>query len=476
MSDYYAGKYPEAVDAEVWLLGGILQDPKALGEVSLILRHGTEFYLEKNQAVWNAMLELYREDSPINVLTVAAILEKAGKLAQVGGKDYVFSLMESVSSAANVDYYANEIRNKYLLRSLISASNETIRESLDPAATTKEVLQGAEKRIIDLSTDHIKENILFAGDIARDVLNTLAMRKHGLSGCPTGFRDIDELTNGLQKTDLVILAARPAMGKTAFALNIAANAAALGKTVLFFSLEMDAQQLIMRVLSSMSEIDLSKVRHGKIASEASKILLAKANELADMPLYIDDSSEAHALDLRSKCRVFKRKHNDNLDLVVVDYLQMMNIRGNAENRAVGVGENSRMLKVLAKELDVPVLALAQLNRNVENRPAAGGRPQLSDLRDSGSIEQDADMVWFIHRPIVANPKKKKEDDYEPTEKEKREAYLIVAKHRNGPTAEIQMEFHGENTTFKDCIKYTSATPPDEVNAFSDTYGINTSSN
>jgi replicative DNA helicase len=471
MSDYYGKEYPQAVDAEAWLLGGILQDPKALSEILLILRHGKEFYLEKNQAVWNAMVKLYREGNPIDVLTISGILEKESKLAQVGGKDYIFSLMESVSSAANADYYANEIRDKYLLRTLISDSNTTIKESLDPAAETKEVLQSAEKRIIDLSTDAIKENIQHAGDIALNICDALATRQPDqLSGCPTNFRDLDELTNGLQKTDLIILGARPAMGKTAFALNLATNAAMFGKTVLFFSLEMDARQLVMRVLSSMAGINLVDMRRGKV-SYSSNILLAKAKELGDMPLYIDDSSEAHALDLRSKCRVFKRKHNDKLDLVVVDYLQMMNISGKAENRNVGVGENSRMLKVLARELDVPVLALAQLNREVEKRPAGGGRPQLADLKESGSIEQDADMVWFIHRPVVEMQKKKGKDGHELviSEEEKREAWLMIAKHRNGPTGNIKLEFHGETTTFRDAIKTTLAVPPDDVNTLSGAY-------
>jgi len=459
MSDYYSKEYPQAIDAEVWLLGGILQDPKSLSEVSLILRKGAEFYLEKHQAVWNAMVALTESGSPIDVMTIADVLEKNGKLALVGGKDYIFSLMESVPSAANVDYYAEMIRSKYILRNLIFSSNETIKESLEPTANTEEVLQATEKRIFDLVSDQVKENAEALSKVALDFLNKLAMREHSLSGCPTDFKDLDNLTNGLQKTDLIILAARPSMGKTALALNIAANAAKQNKTVLFFSLEMNAQQLAIRVLSSEAEIDQSRLRHGKIDTETIHFLLAKSKEMADMPLFIDDSSEVRAFDLISKCRIFKRKHNNNLDLVVVDYLQMMKINGNSENRAVGVAENSRMLKVLAKELQVPVLALAQLNRNVENRPT-GGRPQLSDLRDSGSIEQDADMVWFIHRPAKEKEKKGK-DAYEIPEEEKREAHLIIAKHRNGPTADIRLEFHGEFTKFKD-HRFTPVQHPDDT--------------
>jgi len=459
MSEYHS-EYPKALDAEVWLLGGILQDPKILGEISLILRHSAEFYLEKHQAVWNAMIKLYRDGDPIDVLTIAAVLEKEGKLPAVGGKDYIFSLMESVPSAANADYYAEMIREKYVLRRLISDSNETIKESLALAAITKDVLQAAEKRIFDLTTDQIKENAENAGDVAKDVMDMLAMRRHDqFSGCPTNFKDIDNLTNGLQKASLIILAARPSMGKTAFALNIATNAARLGKTVLFFSLEMTSQDLVMRVLSSMAEFDQSRLRHGGgVDSETTRVLLARANELATMQLYLDDSSGVNAFDLISKCRVFKRKHNNSLDLVVVDYLQMMGTRQGAESRAVAVGEVSRSLKILAKELDVPVLALSQLNRKVEDRNQTAGRPQLSDLRDSGSIEQDADMVWFIHRPAKEKEKKNKADGFTISEEEKRQAFLLVAKNRNGPTTDIELEFHEKITTFKDHL-YTSAPYP-----------------
>jgi len=467
MSEYYL-EYPRALDAEVWLLGGILQDPKILGEIALILRHEGEFYLEKHQAVWNAMMKLYREDNPIDVLTIADILEKDGKLLSVGGKDYIFSLMESVPSAANADYYAEIISGKYILRTLISNSNETIKESLAPAAITKDVLQAAEKRIFDLTTDQVKENVEHAGEVAKDVMNMLAMRKDQFSGCPTNFEAIDNLTNGLQKSNLIILAARPGMGKTSFALNIATNAARLGKTVLFFSLEMSTQDLVMRILSSMAEFDQSILRQGKsIGAEKNKELLARANELSTMQLYLDGSTEIRAFDLLSKCRVFKRKHNNNLDLVVVDYLQMIKARTDVESRERGVSEISYSLKLLAKELKVPVLALSQLNRKVEERgtQTVARRPQLSDLRDSGSIEQDADMVWFIHQQKDKNSKN--DDGFQSTEDDKLRT-LIIAKNRNGPTADIELEFHKEYTTFKDHIR-TSA-PYTGDGGFNGAYG------
>jgi replicative DNA helicase len=450
MSDYYASKYPESVDAETWLLGGILQDPKSLGEISLIINSGTgaEFYLEKNQAVWNAMVTLYKADDPIDVLTVAGILEKEGKLAQVGGKDYIFSLMESVPSAANAEYYANMILDKFILRSLISTSNETIKESLTPTATGKDVLEFAEKRIYDLATGQVKEKAIPFGEVIPKIFNKILLKRQDeLSGCPTDFYELDKLTNGLQKTEFIILAARPSMGKTALALNIASNAARQGKTVLFFSLEMDAELLVTRVLSSIAEIDQTDLRNGKMSQETFKLLQVKANEIKHMPLYIDDVPGLNAFDLLSKCRVFKRKNNNNLDLVVVDYLQLMKIRGDSQSREQGVADNSRMLKELAKTLEIPVLALSQLNRNVENR-STGGRPQLSDLRDSGSLEQDADMVWFIHRPSKEKAKQKSNDGFgELSEEEKRQAFLIIAKNRNGPVKDIELEFHDKITKF-----------------------------
>jgi replicative DNA helicase len=469
---------PKALDAETWLLGGVLQDPKALGELSLLLKNGGEFFMGKNQAVWNAMISLYKEDNPIDIITLANALERDGKLSQVGGKEYLFSLMESVTNAAHIDYYAKIIRDKYILRSLISSSNENIRDSSKPEAEVEDVLKSAQKRILDLTNDQIKENIQPAGDIAKIVLDKLVNRKAGdLSGCPTNFKDLDALTNGLQKTDLIILAGRPGMGKTAFALNVATNAARCGKTVLFFTLEMSAEQIITRILSSMANVNQKQLKHGQniISTETAKNLIVTSQTLATMPLFIDDSSEARAFDLLSKCRIFKRKHG-SLDLVVVDYLQLMLKDGRAESEAVGIGENSRMLKVLAKELDVPVLVLSQLNRETEKRSATttGNKPQLSDLRGSGSIEQDADMVWFIHRPAYYNKEKEddgfqaSEEEKEKNEAEKRKASLIIAKYRNGPTTNIDLEFIGEITTFKD-RRFTPISHPDDI-GFSDNFG------
>ncbi|MDR2999915.1 MAG: replicative DNA helicase [Fibromonadaceae bacterium] len=347
--------------------------------------------------------------------------------------------------------------------------SQHIRDFSKPEAEVEEVLKSAQKRIFDLTNDQIKENIQPAGDVAKIVLDKLVNRKHGdLSGCPTNFKDLDNLTNGLQRTDLIILAGRPGMGKTAFALNVATNTAILGKTVLFFTLEMSAEQIITRILSSMAGVDQKQLKHGQnvISTESSKKLMAMGQALEAMSLFIDDSSEACAFDLLSKCRIFKRKHN-NLDLVVVDYLQLMLKDGRAENEAVGIAENYRMLKVLAKELDVPVLVLSQLNRESDKRPGGGNKPQLSDLRGSGSIEQDADMVWFIHRPAYYNKQKEGDDGFEISEEDKLKASLIIAKYRNGPATSIDLEFHGEISTFEDRC-FTPISHPDDI-GFSDNY-------
>jgi replicative DNA helicase len=460
MPDFYYKEYPQDIDAEVWLLGGILQDPRALGEVSIILKHATAFSLEKHQAVWKAMVELSKKGDPIEPLSIANVLEKTGELSQVGGKDYIFRLMEEIPSAANIEYYAGIIKDKYILRSLILSSNQTIKDSLDPTAITENVLQATSQRVFDLITDNDKENVQPFGSVADAFLKKLLMRRHNeLSGCPTGFSFLDNLTNGLQKTDLIILGARPSVGKTALGLNIATNAALLGKTVLFFSLEMSAEQIISRVLSSIAGIDLINLRNNRMDAETSKCLMMHAREMKDLPFFIDDTSNLRAFDAISRSRVFKKRYG-KLDLVIVDYLQLMDMPAKYENRAIGVGENSRMLKSLAKQLEVPVLALAQVSRGVESRPASDGIPKLSDLRDSGSIEQDADMVMFLHR---VKPKNQKEEEYELSEEEKlerRKADLVIAKHRNGPIAKIKLEFQEEITTFKERLVTRDVHPND----------------
>lgn len=436
MSDslpYHTPEVPQANDAEVLLLGGLLQDAEAIMDITQVLK-GDEFYQERHRFIWDAMMELNAINTPIDIVTLSQKLEKNGKIAQVGGKEYLLQLMESVASAANARWHGELIRQKALLRGLITAANEIIRNALDPSAEPAHVLDRAEQKVFELAENQVRDSMRPARVLVETVLQNLdKQRGDALSGCATGFDDLDKLTNGLQPSDLIILAGRPAMGKTAFALSLAANAAINhGKRVAFFSLEMGGEQLAQRVLCSQAQIDQTALRSGRVpASEFHKIPMA-AQPIMNSALFIDDQPDLSITQLRSKCRTLKRK--DGLDLVIVDYLQLMDT-GKEENRAVAIGAVSRGLKILAKELKIPVISLAQLSRKAED-PHRKGRPMLSDLRESGSIEQDADMVWFIHRPWYYNK-----------EEPPKLAQLLVAKHRNGPTEDINLTFIAEYATF-----------------------------
>src|SRR5574344_819496 len=402
---------PQATDAEVWLLGGVLQDPNVLAEVVPLIE-ADAFYEERHRIIWNAILELYKNSTPIDAVTLSSALESAGKLEAVGGKAYILQLIESVASAANAKWHADIIQKKALLRNLISASNKTIRDALDPAADPENVLQTAETEVMALADKHVRNSLHPARDVVNIVLAALEKRKGGLTGCPTGFKDLDKLTNGPQPSDLIILAGRPGMGKTAFALTLAAKAAINnGKKVAFFSLEMGAEQLNQRIP-------------------------AAAQPIINSELFVDDNADLGLMELFSKTRSLKSRNG--LDLVIVDYLQLMKT-GGEENRAVAIGAISRGLKILAKDLKIPVIALAQLSRKVEEKGRE--RPQLSDLRESGSIEQDADMVWFVDRAYYRSHK----------EEEKTKAQLMVAKHRNGSVADIDLTWIAEYTSFYDFI-------------------------
>jgi len=439
---YTTPEVPQANEAEVFLLGGLLQDAEAILDITQILK-GDEFYQERHRFIWDAMMELNGNNTPIDIVTLSGVLEKKGKLAQVGGKEYLLQLMESVASAANSRWHAELIRQKALLRGLITAANEIVRNSLDPSAEPAHVLDRAEAKVFELAENQVRDSMRPVRGLVEIVLQNLdKQRKDQLSGCPTGFTDLDNLTNGLQPSDLIILAGRPAMGKTAFALSLAANSAInYGKKVAFFSLEMGGEQLVQRILCSQAQIDQSLLRSGRIpANEFHKIPMA-AQPIMNSHLFIDDQPDLSITQLRSKCRSLKRKNG--LDLVIVDYLQLMDT-GKEENRAVAIGAVSRGLKILAKELKIPVISLAQLSRKAED-PHRKGRPMLSDLRESGSIEQDADMVWFVHRPWYYNK-----------EEPPRLAQLLVAKHRNGPVDDLNLTFISEYATFYNYIPEENA--------------------
>lgn len=440
----YAGRStPQAVDAEVAFLGGVIQDTNALSEVISLL-DPEDFYQERHRIIWEVLQKQSQLNIPIGIVTLSAALEKENKLETVGGRDYLLRLIESVGSAAQAKVHAELIRKKSTMRKLIASATNAIREAENPASEPDEVISKVEGDIMALAEKQVKDSLRPASVVVEEVLKALENRKDGLSGCPTGFTDLDRLTNGLQPSDLIILAGRPGMGKSAFALTLASNSSFnYGKHVAFFSLEMGAEQLMQRILCSMAGIELSKFRANKLnRDEYSKLPGIASRIMQTNTLYVDDNLDLGIMELLSKCRSLKRKVG--LDLVIVDYLQLMKT-GREENRAVAVGAISRGLKILAKDLKIPVIALAQLSRKTEDRAdsARGGktRPQLSDLRESGSIEQDADMVWFIERPFYRSH----------DEADKNKAQLLVAKHRNGSTADIDLTWIPQYTRFENYI-------------------------
>ncbi|NLB62901.1 MAG: replicative DNA helicase [Fibrobacter sp.] len=437
---------PHALEAETHLLGGLMQDSDMLPECLEVIT-AEDFYWEKHQMIFRAMMHLDQEAIGIDAVTIAEHLQTQEELTKVGGQEYLFTLMESVASAANARFHADIIKQKSLLRGLLKTSQQVVREALDPSANPTEVIERAEQKIFEISQQQVSDSLQPIGAVMDIVLQMIERySKDDISGCPTGFRDLDKLTNGLQKSDLIILAGRPAMGKTALALTLAANAAIVyNKKVAFFSLEMGAEQLVQRVLCSRAEINMNLLRTGRLPNHEYKKIPMFSDEIVKSKLYIDDQASLSITELRSKCRNLARRQG--LDLIVVDYLQLMDV-GKAENRSVAIGNVSRGLKIMAKELDVPVLSLAQLSRKAED-PSRKGRPMLSDLRESGSIEQDADMVWFIHRPWIYNRDDERGPNY---------AELVVAKHRNGPIEDIPLFFAGEYATFRD---YTAAEAPDD---------------
>ena len=423
---------PQNIDAEVNLLGGLIQDAEGFTEILAILDEDS-FYLEKHQIIWKALTLLYRQGTVIDLVTLATTLESQGKLQLIGGKEYLFNLIESVASSANVLWHAQIIHSKYILRKLISNSNETIRAAQDPAASPDEILQESERQIFSLAEKQVRDSMRPIETHISSLLTKLKDRKDGISGCPTGFTELDSLTNGLQPSDLIILAGRPGMGKTAFALSLASNAAInFGRQVAFFSLEMDGEQLVQRILASRAQVNMSNIRSGHLSKEDKQRLYAQVQPIIESKFFVDDNSDLGIMELMSKTRSLKRK--SGLDLVIVDYLQLMKT-GKEENRAVAIGAISRGLKILAKDLRVPIIALAQLSRKAEEKGRE--RPHLSDLRESGSIEQDADMVWFVERPVYRTH----------NEEDKYKAQLLVAKHRNGSVADIDLVFRPEFTTF-----------------------------
>ncbi|PIP73183.1 MAG: replicative DNA helicase [Candidatus Lloydbacteria bacterium CG22_combo_CG10-13_8_21_14_all_47_15] len=443
MADQSLRVPPQSIDSEKALLGAVMLRPTAINEVIDFVTPDA-FYADKHRLIFEAMLELLNRSEPIDLLSLSARLKDKNTLDKIGGNVYLSEILNSVPSSTNVGHYANIVRRKYILRALIDAADHIAKLGYNEEQEIDQTLDEAEKRVFEITgrgTTHkfisIKDTL---GD-AWDRLDHLHNSKDEIRGVRTGFKGIDDKLAGFQKSDLIILAARPSVGKTSLALDIARQAATKHNIpVGIFSLEMSAQQLVDRMLAAEAKVDSWKLRTGKISGDSEFQLLRDAlDRLSTAPIYIDDQAQTNVLRMRSVARRLKSEHG--LGLIVVDYLQLMmpNTGRASDSMVQQVTEISRSLKALARELDVPVLALSQLSRAVEQR---GGKPRLSDLRDSGSIEQDADVVMFIHRDKNAEGGRENI------------AEILIEKHRNGPTGKVELYFDEQKTTFLPVEKST----------------------
>ena len=431
---------PHSLEAERSVLGAVLVDNQALNRVQPILT-SDDFYRESHRRIFWAMEQISGGSGVVDPVTLGDTLDKAGHLSEVGGFAYIASLLEGVPKLVNAEHHARIVREKSVLRRLIEESTRIASmasKDQDPADT---VLDEAEKAIFRLAEDRLKDGFValqVIADKAYQDIEKLRQRKELITGVPTGFVDLDELTSGLQPSELIVLAARPSMGKTALALNFAENAALQhGKRVGVFSLEMSRLQLYLRMLGSQSRVDLHRIRTGRVNKEEWARMLMGIQTLNEARMFIDDSAGIGIMEMRAKARRLKAEHG--LDLLVIDYLQLMRGHGRYESRQQEISDISRSLKELAKELEVPVLALSQLSRAPEARSEDRHRPRLSDLRESGAIEQDADVVLFIYRPEV----------YFPNDEDKKGlAEIIIGKQRNGPIDTVRLAFLKQHTRFE----------------------------
>lgn len=434
---------PHDIEAEQAIIGSMLTDKDAVIAAIEILRE-QDFYREDNRIIYSAILNLYNRSEPIDIITLKAELKSMGKLEAVGGLEYIVQLPDRVPTTSNVEQYIKIVEEKSMLRALIKTADELITLGYDPTQEVEQVIDTAEKKIFEVMQKKNQKGYSSMKDILIDTftqLEQLYNQKEMITGVPTGFADLDYRTSGLHNSDLILVAARPAMGKSAFALNIATHAAVRGKVpVAIFSLEMSKEQMANRILCSEAMVDSAKVRTGKIDDEEWGKLAAASGELSEAGIYIDDTPGISVMEIRAKCR--KMKLEKNIGLVVIDYLQLVqgsNRKGGSREQEIA--EISRSLKILAKEINVPVIALSQLSRAPEQR--VDHRPMLSDLRESGSIEQDADIVMFLYR-----------DDYynENTDK-KNIAEVIIAKHRSGATGTVELLWLGNYTKFANIDRY-----------------------
>jgi replicative DNA helicase len=439
---------PQNLDAEQSVLGGILLNNHALNSVLEIIE-ARDFYSEAHRKIFAAIVDLFDENKPSDLITLSNILRQKNHMEHVGGSAYLASLVDNVPSAANIVHYSKIVKEKAILRRLIATATDIMTKSYDASMDVDHVLDEAEHAIFEISEHKIRPSFFPFKEIVKESVKTIERlyeRKELVTGIPTGYEKIDDMTSGFQKSDLIIIAGRPSMGKTAFALNIAQYAALEARVpIAIFSLEMSKEQLALRMLSAESRVDSQRIRRGFLGETDWPKLITAASKLSEAPIYIDDTPAITVLEMKAKAR--RLKSEVNLGLIILDYLQLMR-SGYKESREQEISEISRSLKALAKELSVPVVALSQLNRKVEDR--TNRRPQMADLRDSGAIEQDADVIAFIYRDEV----------YDKSEEnpEKGMAEIIIGKQRNGPTGMVKLAFQEKYTRFENLARESHTLP------------------
>ena len=432
---------PHSLPAEQCLIASMLLDKELVGQVLSVVERDA-FYLADHQILYAVIRALYEENRPIDAVILREELIKRGQLDEIGGTAYLAEILNTVPSAANGMQYANVVRDKFMLRTLISASNEALREAYAPHESVELVIERAEKRIFEIAQKKISGSGAALGEVAMEVYEML--ENQGRKGLETGFYELDDMLNGLQPGEMIIVAARPSMGKTAFAMNLIEAIGAANQGCAVFSLEMSKQQLAQRMMCSRAQIDAQRVRKGLLTAPEFQRLAMMVNEMNKMPIWVDDSPGLTPLEFRAKARRLKQQHD--IKCIMIDYMQLMDNPG-VESRQQQISEISRSIKAVAREISVPVIALSQLNRGSENRD--GHRPRMSDLRESGSIEQDADVICLLHR----------EDYYRQTEPDfvpDNIAEIIIAKQRNGPTGTVKLTFDNKTTTFKNLASQVDA--------------------
>ena len=435
---------PSNIEAERSILGAVLLDNQTINQAAEMLRRD-DFFLDSHRRIFDKMLLLMEQGRAIDPITLQDALKNGGDLEMIGGAAFIAALIDGVPRFSNIEEYCRIVKGKSIVRKLITTSNQIMNRCFDAEDTPDVLLDEAERSILAIAEDRIRQGFVPISEVAHKQLQhieEIAGREQLITGIATGFRDLDYMTSGLQRGDLIIVAARPSMGKTAFCLNIAQNAALRPQhngekaIVGIFSLEMSKEQLVQRMLCSQARIDAHRLRTGMLSKEDWRHLALGVSELAEARIFLDDTPAINVLEMRAKVRRLKNEQR-GLDMIIVDYLQLMSGKGRTESRQQEVSQISRDLKAIAKEMNVPVIALSQLSRAVESR--SDHRPMLSDLRESGSIEQDADIVMFIYREDVYNPETEKQNIAE----------IIIGKQRNGPIGEVELVFLKQLTRFED---------------------------